>query len=192
MYVQNIVLIGMVLTFEEFLIIEGTQKTFPTDYLPAIFSLDVGLDDFIFLSLIAFITLYRFIRNRVHESLIKTYRSDYKEQEKKGIVGSELTRYNIKNIGERYGTEIYGNEPGFEEGKLKEGKFDGVWFIYNEVGGLLFEVTYNNGKTIRLKEYYPRWAGLKLASDVNFVTKESKYWDLEGNLTDLEGKIENN
>ena len=120
LYIQHTMSFGLSLVIEDYIIFE---KILGIN--------EVGLLDFIVCFGIAFIGFYRYINAKVHETLIKTYRTDYKELEKKGIITSSMIRYKTSN--------------GFEEGKLnKKGQKDGLWLSYDDLGKLTNKIIYKN------------------------------------------------
>ena len=121
LYIQHTMSIGLSLVIEDYIIFE---KILGIN--------EVGLFDFIICFNIAFIGFYRYINTKVHETLIKTYRTDYKELEKKGTITSSMIRYKTSD--------------GFEEGKLNQkGEMDGLWLRYDDLGKLTNRIIYKNG-----------------------------------------------
>ena len=94
----------------------------------------INFPDFLLVLSLPLIFFNRHINNLVHDTQVKTYGGDWKDQMRKGVIQSSLTRF-VFNEG-------HSEFPGFEEGNMVDGVKRGVWRIYDDLGAFKYEIEY--------------------------------------------------
>jgi len=167
LYLQNSIGLSIWLVIEEWIASKFLH----------IFSINISIGwiDFLIAILIAFIVFYNHIKRMVHDTLVKTYGSDWKDLAIKGSITSSLVRYVVDN-------PLNLNRPGFEEGEIKDGKREGLWIRYDDLGSKEFAVLYKNDKKEGLQKCYHYNGQLEseqIFKDGELISK--KCWDEQGN-----------